>query len=547
MQNALNTFRIKNLLPLILSICFTACTNTLPITVKPGTTVSKPPKTQPVKPPEKTNPVSPNTVEIPPKSEGNQLLLQINSQQSFAINLDVLGFNTGFMFTTPMDEQPEVKNITKTLAPKVLRFSGGTISSYYHPDGLGYGFKEAETYGKMDDLIKTQALFKQNAMVHFADLCKISNSKVIYVANLLTGTTDEMVKVLEYFKSREIAVVGVELGNEYFFKAYAEKFPTVQTYIEKCMPYVKILRSKYPQLKIGAIAAMVVDNKANGEFAKFMRTWDQVLGKETFYDAYTVHLYPKGEICENNAGEDIQKIFSCTDLTLGVYMHNYHKITNDYYKQFYGNKKYWITEWNIDKPDKLSNTFAHAAFAAEYLMGMIDHNISEGNPIEYATFHNFGSAGYAYPLFSYATQSVPPINNDKTIAQNATYFPFLLMSQILQTGAERIKEKALYPQGISNQFLNVQCYISKDKKKLFVFFENKSGKSMPLNLSETQWKAVNYQALEANHQWSVAGMNGFYKKQPQMVDRMKFVQKALTGSSTTIPTYGVGYIEFQLK
>jgi hypothetical protein len=163
------------------------------------------------------------SVNVPKTADAASLIIVPSFAKPKQINQNIISFNTGFMFSSPMEKEPEVAVITKTLSPKVLRFPGGTIGNYYHPDGIGYGMKKEETGNTLSDLVKAQPLFRQNAIYHFADLCKMSNSKVVYVANMLTGNTDEMLWVLDFFNKAGIDVIAVELGNEFYFSDWVRK------------------------------------------------------------------------------------------------------------------------------------------------------------------------------------------------------------------------------------------------------------------------------------------------------------------------------------
>lgn len=485
-----------------------------------------------------------NPKTVGPSQKPSALVITPSFEKLTAVNENIICFNTGFMFSSPMEREPEVAVITKTLRPKVFRFPGGTIGNYYHPDGIGYGMKKEETGNTLADLVKAQPLFSQNAIHHFADLCRMANSKVVYVANMLTGNIPEMLWALEYFKKAGIEVVAVELGNEFYYRIYRQSYPTPESYILKAKEYAAAVRKFDPRIKVAAVAADPTEPNPKGEAAIFMKDWNEKVGKESFYDVYVPHLYPKVKACEEKGGDNLETVFDCIDLTLATEYFNYHNIIVDHYRQFYGNKKMWVTEWNVDAASTTANTLRHAAFVAEFLMGMIDINVANNDLVEYAFFHNYGSGGFAAPIFSFTFPGVNYLKSNGKIAYNTTYFPFHYLTSLIYGGAKRAAETVQYPQGTDTRQLVAKTFVNPQKRVAYVFFVNKSATATPLQFNHPQTKAVRMQLLSGKHPWSVAGMNGFYKKLPERVDLVREANVALQDKSVILPAYSVGYVEY---
>jgi hypothetical protein len=463
------------------------------------------------------------------------------------LNPNYISFNTGFMFINPIEQEPEVKVIMQQIAPKVLRFPGGTIGNYYHPTGLGYGLRPEETGPKLSEIVKAQPQFKQNAIYHFADVCKMAGSKVMFVANMLTGTVDEMLFCLKFFKERNIEIAGVELGNEFYFREYRETFPDVETYIQKARVFAVALKKFDSKIPVAVVAADPTEPNPKNEHARFMNRWNQILGKESFYHAYVPHLYPKVKGCEEQGGENLKAVFDCINVTLATDHFRYHEIVTEHYKQFYGNKKMWVTEWNVDAANTTANTLRHAAFVSEFLMGLIDANNNNSNLIEHAFFHNLGSNGYAAPIFSLTHQKqVRYLKRVGNIAYNTTYYPFLYLSNLIKSGAQRLESKIQYPAGTDNLSFVARTFISRDAKKIYVYFANKGPQTVALDLGVQNATASSIQAITGAYPWSVAGLNGFYLKQPGDVDLIKELKQNLPSGTANVPAYAVGVLEYRL-
>ena len=479
-----------------------------------------------------------------PSLETSTLTVYPNLSSAYKLNDKFISFNTGFMFTAPIEDEPEIKTITQTLRPNTFRFPGGTIANFYHPDGIGYGLKESETRGRLAEIVKAMPLFKDNAIYHFAKVCKMSDAHVIFVANILTGTIDESLWVLDYFKKQNIKVIGIELGNELYFKQYEDVFPNVEAYIKKAKEFAKVFRQKYPEIPLGVVAADPTGANPKGSHEKAMNVWNYMVGKETFYDFYIPHLYSNVNVCQERGNGDLQSIFDCVNIALAPEYYNYMQIVLDHYKLFYGDKKMWMTEWNSEAASYISNSVRQAGFVGEFLMNLIDASIK--NPeIEYAFFHNYGSGGYVSPIFSYTNDTkLQFFKKVGKIAYNASYYPFLYLRQLIDQGAERVSETLDYPIGMSNQNVVVKTFTNQDKSKFFVFFVNKSNQNIQLNINGIdELQQVKVQGVMGDYPWSTAGWNGLNKDIPQQVHLIKQISQ----SEKNLPANSVGYFEYNLK
>lgn len=463
----------------------------------------------------------------------------------FPIQKNLFSFNTGFMFTAPLEKEPAVKTITQKIKPSALRFPGGTIANYYHPDGIGYGFREEDLNGKFPDITKAMPLFDKNAIFHFADLCKMSNSDVVFVANMLTGTVEETLWCIEYFHQQNIKVVGIELGNELYLTQYRATYPTVDTYIQQAKKYAASIRKKYPNIPLGVVAGDPTESNPKGSYQKFMNQWNAGLGKEKFYDFYIPHLYSKVEVCEQKGGTDLKAVFDCADYTLAPDFYNYQQIVIDHYKQFFGNKKMWITEWNIDAGNITSNTIRHAEFVSEFLLGWVDA-AEKNKQVEYLFFHNYGSGGYAAPIFSYTNQQrINYLKREGNIAYNSTYFSFLYLREIIDFKGQRIREKIAYPKGLSNQNVIFKTFYNQSTNSLFLYFINKTTKTVFFEVKGAKG-ITKSEGIQGKFPWSVAGWNGIHKLAPEKVDMIQYLPKNKNANDYSIPANSIGYLEIKL-
>lgn len=199
-----------------------------------------------------------NSFFSPPGTEPTITIQIPNIANAKLLNSEMNGFQTVDFFSgcafgtaiTNTNERPDCLTQFMDLKPKLLRFPGGTISQFSHPlcnlpgQQQGYGFKpseilqffngyyvnDSEPYNQNDyneKISKWQGLTTKNSFAttrYIDDFINLVHAmenenpdvpvKVIYVANILTGTTQELIDILQLFKTNNITIAGIELGNE---------------------------------------------------------------------------------------------------------------------------------------------------------------------------------------------------------------------------------------------------------------------------------------------------------------------------------------------
>jgi alpha-L-arabinofuranosidase len=472
----------------------------------------------------------------------------INSSDPLLINTKIFGFNTGFMFGGDIQDLPEVQRLHRSISPVTLRFPGGTIANYYHPDKPGYGFREEEM-GHMKDFsgyLRNQAFEKENYLEAFARLSKTTNTQVIYVANLLTGTIDENIRAIDRLQSHGLKVVGIELGNEFLLQRYRGNYPSVQVYIDQAKTFAAAFRKKYPGIPLAVVGSG--EGEAIGsDAAKFTNLWNSTLAKETFYDAVVYHFYARTGACNKlgDEGKGLQEVFNCLLETTAIEHYNLVDLVMQNLIKTYGkNRKIWITEWNTaESPKYAGNTFIQAAMATEFMFNTIRFNSKNNNLVEYTHFHNYTGAGFANTLFSYNSKKLPTLNGDDIIGTNCSYYPFAFYKDILiDAKAALIPISYSYSVWLNDKVFNMQAYKG-NNNKLYVFFVNKSGQN--IQLENKQWtKADKARILQAQHLYSTTGQAGYSDKRPGEVSNVKY--RDTKDAGLLIPAFSLGYFELAL-
>lgn len=400
-------------------------------------------------------------------------LIEINFQETGAVSSNIFGFNTAnYFFHQPSSiPSPDLKN----LSPILLRFPGGTTANFYHFYGRGYGYKAEDValvkgtnayqnimkgYKYQQKLLQKGKL-KENYAKSFADLALSLNAKVNLVANLFTSDEQEILDMIAFFMKHKVIVEGVELGNEYYFKAYQKVFPDVGTYLKKAKSLAVQIKKRYPQLKIGIVAASSPELKAVvGPRKDFFNGWNQALAKEGFYDAVITHLYSKPKKCLKT--EDQKASFDCAyEVNKAFISKDFPKVI-EYYKSIYGNNvNLWITEWNMQGVfQRYGNTYLQALYAADFLL-----SISGNRHVDLACYHNLLSRGEGFSVLA---------RNSGQVTKRASFYIQQLFAPIFQD-----EVKALAPANLPiaiAQNCEVKAY--KKGEEVIIIVINKSSDSL---------------------------------------------------------------------
>ena len=312
------------------------------------------------------------------------------------VNSNLFGFRTSLAFIFFDVEDTVFMNDVKSISPQVLSFPGG-FGNFYHLDGAGYGIKleEIKKYHKQSKLKTVTNLnriiesknHKDNYIYDFIEIAKATGSNIIYDANIISSTPQEILNIIKLLLEHDLNLLGVELGGELSNRSYSH-FMNIEKYISLSKLYAKAIREEFKELPIAVVAA------PNNRGSKKLEDWNNKLAKEDFYDAIIIHPYAKVVKGKDVAGKmltiipegtglkDTYKIYK--DRAIKYIVTDFKKEINNY-NQTYGNKKIWLTEWNLQMSAVTGNTLLQALFVAHHLIELA--SLKNSN-IDIATFHN---------------------------------------------------------------------------------------------------------------------------------------------------------------
>lgn len=462
--------------------------------------------------------------------------IQTDFKQTASINPKIFGVNIGFAFARELDKDSGFVQLLRDMHPVSLRFPGGTVANWYHPNLPVYGYKANEIIPSLGGLFQLQTKRSENILGNFIRLCKAVNCGAVFCANLLTGTTDEALYVIDALQKNNIPILGVELGNEFCLLPYRKQFPDVPTYIDKIKNTAAAIRKKYPHLRIAVISGDAVEATANDERSKFMRNWSLGLSKQNFFDSYVWHFYASCTPCDKDNYFD--NVFTNNLTQLAPYTTNkLYKVGLNYVPIYGKERKLWITEWNISNGDFLDNTFVQGAYVAESFLYMIELNIKYNNYIELTNLHAMDGL---INIYKGKQSPILSIGNDNATVQ---YFAFKFLASTLtentQRGTVSINSE---DKSITNNFI-CQAFIHKKDNKTYLHFVNRSGKKIEINLPAT---AAQYSLtdLEAEVPYATAGKTNYEKNYPNKVQPVHYRTETFTVNKITIAPYAFGYISY---
>lgn len=296
------------------------------------------------------------------------------------------GFNAEYMIDVCLDGSfangkfrnvglhSDCAGVVEALDPEVLRWPGGITAQYYHFNGTGYGYRSDEVRGTEyeGNAEKVQELLEINYIEVFMEMAR--GRKVIFVANLLHGTVVENLQAIRYLREGGAEVIGVELGNEFYFSKM-----TPEEYLDRTKPYIDAITD----IKLAVHMAP--------DFGAKNQHWNRTVAAADV-DAVVIHEYNR--MIKNSCKQSGRReFFDCALEKADQFTGNYIGNLLDGYRRKYGNKEIWLTEWNLAPRTR----DVYGTFVQSYNNFRMLNQLNELD-VEIALFHNLITGGSMYPV-----------------------------------------------------------------------------------------------------------------------------------------------------
>lgn len=342
-------------------------------------------------------------------SKGNNDPLDIEityNTQAPEVEPLLYGTSTSSMYWQTNPNTPAFATLVDSLHMNVMRWPGGTLAQFYHWDKPGYGLIQTEISALHSSY--ANSLKNQNAYVDeksstrryiddFVLLAQKSNAQVLVCANLVTASDEENIALLDFLTEKNIKLCGVELGNELYLPRMRGVFnDDVQQYINRSKTLTEKIKKKYPSLPVAVCAAPIRDiadeNPPAGSEAAFFSNWNQKLSKQQYYDAVILHYYFPIP-CDGT----LQDVFACATGELNDITGKDFRTGIDMYRNTFGSKPFWITEWNIATKatqGRYGNTLLQNFFITRFYDAMNAVNAKYPGQIGLATYQTLAGDVY---------------------------------------------------------------------------------------------------------------------------------------------------------
>jgi hypothetical protein len=348
----------------------------------------------------------------------------LETTKTVSLQGNFFSFNTANLFTFFNADDATFRHAVTELNPAMLRFPGGTIANFYHPQEKGYGFRKADIKTReggidtnINNLLVEQDAIRDtvNFLKRFIPFAKNLNAKVIYVANILNGDISETIQALRLLQMSGLTIAYVELGNEFYLNAYKDLIPDASAYVNRAKPFAEAIRKEFPGVPLSVPAESKPHKALNKSF-----DWDLMLSQFSFYDAVSVHIYPDFKNCPSGKNA----------LPMDCYQREVNQFFNQLYPDYlkrvsklFQNKPLLITEWNIARPNRLfGNTMLHGIYTALFQLENMRLN-SEKPTVQLMCFHNLASKENAYSLLT-------PADLNKGAPASINYTVFKMLSPL---------------------------------------------------------------------------------------------------------------------
>ncbi|MCB0736069.1 MAG: hypothetical protein KDC92_01055 [Bacteroidetes bacterium] len=306
-----------------------------------------------------------------------------------------LGINTSNIFLLADTNQlPVISNFISSIGTHLFRFPGGTTANFYHPKMPGYGYnrndlnlvEEGPIKKHMSDLMAAvpQNLNDVKFIDLFANWAAKEQYDVLYVANLFSGTIDEILFALQTLCDNNVSIKGIELGNEYYLRAYNRIFPDAQSYIQKAKAFAEAIKLQFPNIPV---SLTVAPTKTTKQLSQKETNWNKQIGHVNFYDAVSLHYYP---IVNRVSDKNIQPCTFDESWEMGERLLT--KTLAEIETTF--SKPIWISEWNVMGGNKwCNNSVEHAYYTLLFLQ-----RATLNTRVEYIIYHTVIGKGTGFNL-----------------------------------------------------------------------------------------------------------------------------------------------------
>jgi hypothetical protein len=199
----------------------------------------------------------------------------------------LLGFN-GEAVTGPGNvwSDPRFVGAVAALRPQALRVFGGTTANYW--DWRAGGFVRSRS---LPGSLRAARAHVHVTLADWARVVQAAHATPVFDLNLYTSTLGSQLAMLGAAEKLGMPITYVELGNELYLPAYANRFRDGGTYGRLATRWAAAVKRQFPRAKVAAVAFAGPDSNTNKIDAREVGWNPGLLGTLRGVDALTFHAY----------------------------------------------------------------------------------------------------------------------------------------------------------------------------------------------------------------------------------------------------------------
>ena len=273
----------------------------------------------------------------------------------------VFGASTTAFYEHLLDDPVKIA-VLKTMAIGLDRFPGGSDSNFYkwrtglieiqeRPDSSPYVRFWAKAAANIARGKPTGVTFEQ-----YESFSRQIGAQIILVPNLESSSVSEQVEWFKRLSREGMVPQRIELGNEFWVAMGNDptsiaRWPDEPTSMRIMKQYLDALKPYLSaNTKVAVQAAAGAVDVGRGKFGQRLRQWDENLRPEPWFDAVTLHLYPRlrevmGDPEAGTTPPTPQNAVARLNAMMARVDEGVERILQDIEHRLPG-KEIWITEWN---------------------------------------------------------------------------------------------------------------------------------------------------------------------------------------------------------
>ena len=259
-------------------------------------------------------------------------------------------------------EDPVKIAVLKKMSIGLDRFPGGSDANFYnwrtglieiqeHPDSSPYVRFWVKAAANIARGKPSGVTFEQ-----YESFSRQVGAQIILVPNLESSSVTDQVEWFRRLSGEGIVPQRIELGNEFWVAMGSDptslaRWPDEPTSIRIMKQYLDALKPYLPvNVKVAVQAAAGAVDVGRGKFGQRLRQWDEDLRPEPWFDAVTLHLYPRlreviGDLEAGITPPTPENVMARLNAMMARVDEGVERILQDTERRLPG-KEIWITEWN---------------------------------------------------------------------------------------------------------------------------------------------------------------------------------------------------------